>query len=112
MRWKSVERAVAKYIGGERVPITGRQRGDEPDIKHWWLSVEVKTRAKVPEWIKDAGRQAAAAKKREDQLPVVILHEKHQAIKDSLVIVRAEDFMDWFGDVSEIIQAVMEAESE
>ncbi|KKK54625.1 hypothetical protein LCGC14_3082850, partial [marine sediment metagenome] len=44
---------IAKYIGGERVPITGRQRGDVPDIKHNWLSVEVKLRMRIPEWIKN-----------------------------------------------------------
>lgn len=36
--WKVVEKNIARYLGGERVPITGRFRGSAPDID----------RAKVP----------------------------------------------------------------
>ncbi len=32
--WKRIERSIAGIIGGERVPITGRARGDTPDVRH------------------------------------------------------------------------------
>ena len=32
--WKATERAIAARLGGRRVPITGRQRGDVPDVAH------------------------------------------------------------------------------
>ena len=94
--WKSFERRVAKYIGGgaERVPITGRQRGSEPDISHPWLSIECKYRKATPEWIKDAMRQAFASKKRPNDLPVVIIGEKGDHTGNAWVIVSLEDFRD------------------
>ena len=91
--WKSCERRVARYIGGERVPITGRQRGDVPDIKHNWLSPEVKYRKAVPEWIKDAMRQAEAASNPR-QLPVVILVEKGQEVGEAFIMCRLREFRD------------------
>jgi hypothetical protein len=96
--WKNTERAVAKILGGKRVPITGRNRGDAPDVAHIWLSIEVKHRKQVPEWIKDAMSQAVASQ-RGEQLPVVILHEQGQAHKNDLVIIRLGDFQEWFGDL-------------
>lgn len=46
--WKAVERAVAATIGGTRIPVSGRARGDAPDIAHPLWSVEVKHRKKLP----------------------------------------------------------------
>ncbi len=57
------------------MPITGRQRGDAPDIKHNWLGVEVKYKQKFPDWMTDAMSQAKAAS-RDNQLPVVIMCPK------------------------------------
>ena len=95
-RWKATERAVAARLGGRRVPITGRQRGDVPDVQHDWLSVEVKHRSKLPAWLHDAMSQAVAAQ-REGQLPVVVLHEAGQRHGDDFVCVRLCDFAQWFG---------------
>ena len=92
--WKQCERRVAKYIGGERVPITGRQRGDAPDIKHNWLVPEVKYRKKLPEWIHDAMRQAVAAVRRPSQVPCVILCEKGKDTADSYIIFKLKDAKD------------------
>jgi hypothetical protein len=46
--WKTAERRIAKELGGTRVPVTGRGRGDVPDIEHPALSVEVKSRRRLP----------------------------------------------------------------
>lgn len=94
--WKSVERAIAAYLGGQRVPITGRIRGSAPDVAHDWLSIEVKHRRELPAWLYDAMMQAMAAK-RGEQLPVVILHERGRRHDDDLVMIRLKDFRDWFG---------------
>ena len=103
--WKAVERRIAKYLGGERVPITGRQRGSAPDIKHEWLSIEVKQRNNLPAWVHDAMDQAKSSQKpifeskggyEGFQLPVVILHETGKRIEDDYVVLRLEDFRDWF----------------
>ena len=94
--WKHTERKVAGLLGGKRVPITGRQRGDVPDVAHDWLSVEVKHRRTVPDWLLDAMAQAVAAV-RGEQLPVAVLHQHGQAHGDDLVVLRLADFRAWFG---------------
>ena len=99
--WKATERRIAKYLGGERVPITGRQRGSAPDIKHEWLSIEVKQRDSLPAWVHDAMDQAIQSAMKpalqiHGQLPVVILHETGKRIEDDYVVMRLQDFRDWF----------------
>jgi hypothetical protein len=91
--WKSWERKIAKYIGGERIPVSGRQRGYAPDIKHAWLAVEIKQRKKLPEWIADAMRQAEASAIGV-QLPVVILAEKGQETGETYILCRLSQFRD------------------
>lgn len=97
--WKAVERSIASLIGGKRVPVSGRQRGESPDIAHNWLSIEVKHRRKLPKWIHDALDQAIKSV-RGNQLPVAILHQKGQRFNDAFVVVRLSDFRDWFGDLT------------
>ena len=89
--WKSCERKVAALLGGRRVPITGRQRGDTPDIEHPTLSVECKSRKKFPAWLEDAIKQAQAAAL-DGQLPVVILHQDGRKYRDSFLLCRLGDF--------------------
>ncbi len=48
--WKQAERRIAAILGGRRIPVSGRGRGDNPDIEHPALSVEVKARASFPAW--------------------------------------------------------------
>jgi hypothetical protein len=59
--WKAAERRIARMLGGERVPVSGRGRGYSPDVKHPALSIKVKTRAALPAWIEGAMRQSEAA---------------------------------------------------
>lgn len=91
--WKQCERRVAKYIGGTRIPITGRQRGDAADIDHAWLSPEVKYRKQLPEWIKDAMRQAKASA-RSNQTPIVIICEKGADVGRAWAIFELEEVRD------------------
>ncbi len=53
-RWKGTERRVAALLGGRRVPVSGRGRGDAPDIAHPWLALEVKDRVTRRAWLLDA----------------------------------------------------------
>jgi hypothetical protein len=101
---------VAKRLGGRRIPITGRQRGDVPDVEHEWLSIEVKSKVRFPDWLVDAMVQAMMAKamlerkareehKDGEWLPIVVLHQKGWRHDDDLVVVRLKDFVEWFGTV-------------
>jgi len=101
--WKRDESEIARLLGGERVPVTGRQRGYQPDVSHPWLSVEVKSFAALPQRVADAMDQAekaaAWAKRREqrDKLPIAVIHGKRTHRGKSLVVMRLDDFLDWFG---------------
>ena len=98
--WKRTERKIAALLGGKRVPITGRQRGDVPDVAHAWLSIEVKHRRTVPEWLLDAMAQAVAAV-RGEQLPVAILHQHGTPHCEDLIVIRLADFRAWFGELAD-----------
>ena len=90
--WKQAERRIAKLLGGRRIPVTGRQRGDVPDIEHDALSIEVKSRKVLPAWLLGALSQAQAASKN-GKVPVVVLHQDRAPYAESLVMVRLEDFV-------------------
>jgi hypothetical protein len=88
--WKRTERAVAALLGGARVPVSGRGRGDVPDIAHPVLAIEVKHRRDVPEWLLDALRQAEAAA-RDGRVPVAIIHRHGGRHADDLAVLRLAD---------------------
>jgi hypothetical protein len=96
--WKRDERAIALRLGGTRVPVSGRARGETPDIAHALFAVECKTRKALPVLLKDAMLQAKAAV-RGDQVPVVVLHQTGQRHADDLVVLRLADFEALYGDV-------------
>ena len=89
--WKACERNVAALLGGRRIPVSGRGRGDNPDIHHELFSIEVKSRKTIPAWLEDAMRQAEASVK-DGRLPVVVLHQDRTPYAESLVVLRLEDF--------------------
>jgi len=91
--WKAVERRVATFLGGDRVPITGRVRGSAPDVDHKHLSIEVKHRKSLPLWLVDAMDQAVKSM-RGERIPIVILHEKGKMIGDCLVLCELKNFRD------------------
>jgi hypothetical protein len=92
--WKACERRIAELLGGQRIPVSGRTRGDCPDIEHPTLSIECKNRKKLPAWIEDAMNQAEASAK-DGQLPVVVLHQDRAPYAESLILSRLDDFVDY-----------------
>jgi hypothetical protein len=101
--WKLVERKLAAYLGGERVPVSGRTRGWAPDISHGWLALEVKSWKNFPARVIDALDQAEKsaiwAKRRgeAEKLPLAILHKDRTDYGNSLCVMRLSDFREWFG---------------
>ena len=88
--WKATERAVALRLGGRRVPVTGRARGDAPDVEHPTLSIEVKHRQDVPAWLLAAMAQAVAAS-RDGRVPVAVVHRHGARHDDALCVLRLAD---------------------
>ena len=93
--WKRTERKVAELLGGVRVPVSGRQRGDSPDVSHPVFSIEVKHRKKLPDWMFDAMQQAKASE-RNGQTPLVILHQAGQDVSQSFAVVRLADLIELY----------------
>lgn len=92
--WKQVEREIAQRLGAHRVGCTGKAT---PDAETDWLAVEVKHRARYPEWFTSAMEQAEANAK-DGQLPIVVAHQKYQAYDQAIVMMRLADFQQWFGE--------------
>ena len=90
--WKGCERKVAALLGGKRVPVSGRGRGHSPDIHHERLSIEVKSRKKLPAWIEDAIKQAEACAQ-DRQLPLVVLHQDGQRYQEALIVMRLKNVL-------------------
>lgn len=90
--WKQTERVIAKRLNGRRLGATGQATAD---VVSDWLSVEVKHRRRLPDWLKDALDQARHGAG--ERLPIVILHESGQRHSNDLVLMRLGDFEDWFG---------------
>lgn len=81
-RWKSVERQLARLIGGRR---TNRDRGERvEDITHPILSVEVKHGKQIPVFVTRVLEQANLNSP-EDKIPVTILHPFRAGLEDSVV---------------------------
>ncbi len=98
--WKRTERTIAGHLGGVRVPVSGRARGDGPDIAHPRLSIEVKHRRSLPAWLHDAMWQAIACAG-PDQIPVAILHQHGGRHDDDLCVLRLADLRDATADVDD-----------
>jgi hypothetical protein len=76
--------------------VSGRGRGDQPDIAHPWLAVEVKDRATLPAWLLDALDQAEKSAT-PAQLPVAVLHRAGDRHDHALVVLHLADCVAWFG---------------
>lgn len=97
--WKTAERAWGAFLGGKRVPVTGRARGDAPDVgpaeegQHWPWSVEVKYGKVLSARTRTAMVQALAAAK-DGQTPIVCITHREAGKRDNehYVVLRADDF--------------------
>src|SRR5437879_6594444 len=93
---KVTERRIAALLGGTRVPVSGRGRGDRPDIRHSWLSPEVKSYATRPPSLHESMAQAKASA-RDGQLSISVLHRSGDRYTEALVVLTLGDFLDYFG---------------
>jgi hypothetical protein len=97
--WKASERRMAARMGGERVPVSGRQRGDQPDIAGASiagipLSIEHKYGQRIlSARLHEALDQAEAARRSPDEMAVVTVEEVREGrMNRHLVVVDADDW--------------------
>ena len=107
--WKSAERKIAELLGGKRVPVTGRQRGDAPDIEHPFFSVEVKHWQTLPNWLHEAMEQAEKSV-RGNKIPIAVLHETGTKYDKALTVVRLGDMIKLYQKLEEFREAKMNEE--
>lgn len=88
--WKRAERRVAQLLGGRRNPVGNEGK---PDVESQWLSVEVKYRARLPQWWTDA-LTLARRRAKTSQLGILVLRERGKP--GGLVIMTLSDFKEWF----------------
>ena len=93
--WKAIERQWAELLGGKRVPVTGRQRGDAPDVEHPTLSIEVKAGKTISTRLSD-GMEQAKASIVGDQLPILCVTQSRKGSVGNLnwVMMEADTFVD------------------
>ena len=104
-RWKATERKVCGDLGMKRIGPTGRLG---PDCENHWLAVQVKERAKLPDWLtgplKLIRKQAGS-----ERLGILVLHGK--GMRDYLVVMTLADFksINLNPDDEEVVQDALRA---
>lgn len=92
--WKAIERDWALWLGGRRVPVTGRQRGTAPDVEHPHFAIEVKAGRVLSSRLRLGIGQAMAAAVGTAKTPLLCISQCSGQGKERehFVLLRLEDF--------------------
>lgn len=110
--WKDGEREAAAFLGGERVPVTGRKSrrkkgeveeevGTPPDIDHAVLAIEMKDGKQIPKLLERAMAQAVSAQTwyrkrgKGERIPAVVMHPFRARRDETFLILRFCDLADF-----------------
>ena len=97
--WKNWERKVAEWFGGNevnarRIPVTGRQSGDVPDVETIKFAIEVKAGKVVSSRTLKAVDQAKKAGISTGKIPVVVqVHKVNKNVSVPLVTLDLATFL-------------------
>ena len=97
--WKNWERKVAEWFGGDsvnanRIPVTGRQSGDVPDVETIKFAIEVKAGKVVSSRTLKAVDQAKKASASTGKIPVVVqVHKANKNVAIPLVTLDLATFL-------------------
>jgi hypothetical protein len=97
--WKNWERKVAEWFGGDkvnakRIPVTGRQSGDVPDVETIKFAIEVKAGKVVSSRTLKAVDQARKAGATTNKIPVVVqVHKLNKSVAVPLVTLDLATFL-------------------
>lgn len=96
--WKAFERTVAKIFGGKRRgAYTGTNGAGKTDVIAPGWAIEAKLLARPGyQLMLDACRQAEANRENSLDIPVAVIKRKGDQVKDSLVVMRMEEFEQFF----------------
>lgn len=101
--WKAHESWWALQLGGRRVPVTGRQRGDAPDVEHDRYAIEVKSGRVMSPRLREGMKQAVAAAAmfaNGARIPLLcVTHSSGRGYpQEHYVVLRLEDWQALQGD--------------
>lgn len=105
--WKNWERKVAEWFGGDsvnakRIPVTGRQSGDVPDVETIKFAIEVKAGKVVSSRTLKAVEQAKKAGISTNKIPVVVqVHKVNKNVAVPLVTLDLATFLKLTDDIRE-----------
>jgi hypothetical protein len=97
--WKNWERKVAEWFGGDkvnakRIPVTGRNSGDVPDVETIKFAIEVKAGKVVSSRTLKAVEQARKAGATTNKIPVVVqVHKLNNSKAIPLVTLDLATFL-------------------
>ena len=97
--WKNWERKVAEWFGGDavnakRIPVTGRQSGDVPDVETIKFAIEVKAGKVVSSRTLKAVDQAKKPAVATNKIPVVVqVHKVNKNVAVPLVTLDLATFL-------------------
>ena len=97
--WKNWERKVAEWFGGDkvnakRIPVTGRQSGDVPDVETIKFAIEVKAGKVDSSRTLKAVDQARKAGATTNKIPVVVqVHKLNKSVAVPLVTLDLATFL-------------------
>lgn len=99
--WKRWELFWASNLGGKRVPVTGRQRGDAPDVAHDRYAIEVKYGKVMSARLQLGMRQArASAVTQPGHIPLLCITQTVAGQRDNehYVMLALADWQSLTGD--------------
>jgi hypothetical protein len=88
---KTSEGRVAQHTGGSGVPMADWAQKGIFEADHPTLSVQTRSRKRLPAWLGDAMKEAETLASGE-KLPMVVLHQDGTQDEDALVVMRLKDF--------------------
>lgn len=93
--WKRRERDVAKALGGERKPVSGRVQ-HEADVVSQLFVVQVKHGRRRPQMLQD-WLSGICGQAKDGQVGIVVWADNHERLSDAVVLMRFADFQDLHG---------------
>ena len=94
--WKRFERAIAKAVGGRRIPVTGLDRAGS-DVDGGPFQFQCKLGRRMPSYLREWIDGIAATAKARDATGIVVWKQPGERVNDSVVILRLAGWLDWHG---------------
>jgi hypothetical protein len=90
--WKASERAIAKAIGGRRIPVTGIDR-DGADVETARFCIQAKLRKAIPTYLLRWLTGIVSTATPKGKIGILVLRRPRMRHDDALVVLSMTDFL-------------------